>query len=322
MDRRMIGWAISLVFILAITLLFTLSPAPTIMAAEDNASGTATVSNEGPSVTTVAITDMDGGAVGTLNPGTYYKVKVTVSDANSLQDISNIVVKMYLEAKGETASDAERDHYTFKYTAGTPTWEETGPDPTTDSHINPAGCVEPSPLTAASGTYVFQVKLAYIAEPTTGENWTAKAIATDSDSASGSNTETFGVNDYISLSIDDSTLTFSGAPGATDVAPGETPTVATVTSNNNFDIKVKLGGDWIGVTYTDESIPAGNTEVAQDAGKTTGVQTLSTSYKILWPNVGYGKDLTKDCYWFLDIPSPCRNQAYNVTAFIQVVLLA
>lgn len=309
MEKRIFGLAIAFMLVLAL--------APTAMADEElPADGTATVNNSTPSVTLVEIHTVGNGTITELAPWVYYEIRVAVSDANTLEDIDNIVVKMWTTV-GEGGDDAVRNHYTFKYTAGTPTWEEIGPDSETDSHIELAGCVEASPLTGTSGTYVFKVRLAYVAEPTTGTLWTAKAIATDDNEASGDNLTTFDVNDYISLAIDDSTLTFSGAPGAVDVTPNEEQTVATVTSNNIFNVNVRLSADWSGTEHGG-SIPAGNTDAAQTEGK-AGIQELSTAYVTLWPNVAYGESVAKDCYWFLEIPSPCRDDSYTTIAYVQAV---
>ncbi len=309
MDTRIIGLAIAFVLIVAM--------APIAMS-EETAEGTTTVGNATPSVTQVQITELGDTPVSTLDPWTYYKVKVTVSDANTLGDIDDVVVKMYTTAAGEGGSDNEVNHYTFKYDATTTTWSEIGPDGTEPyDHLDTVGCEAPTPLTGESGTYVFKVRLAKVAEPSSSSGWTTKGIATDNDAASGDNTTTFDVNEYISLTIDDSTLTFSGAPGDTNVAPTEQPTLCTISTNSNFDIDVKVSGDWAGATHGG-SIPAANTKAAQD-GSHTGEISLSMTYQTLWSNVDFGESVEKDIYWFLNIPSPQRDDSYTTTVYAQAV---
>ena len=266
-----------------------------------------------PDVTAIAITTMENVAENNLDPQTNYKFKVSVTDNNTLADISTVELKLYVD--NILLSDNRRDHYSFKFTAPG-TWEEIGPD-NDERHLVTDNCVAPD-NSQTSGIYVFVVKFDIIAQPTSSYEWDAWAKATDNNALTDNLTDEnkFNVNNYVSLAVDDSALTFSGSPGQENVQPTENPTVATVDANVNFNIQCK-DNNWTG--SLGGTIGADNTKAAKDASH-TGEITLSTSYGTLWSGVSYGENVTDNIYWFLNIPSSARDPSYTTTFYVKATL--
>ncbi len=279
-----------------------------LVLAEEPASGEATGGNVAPEVTSVT-------APSPVSPQAEFDFPCTVRDNNTLADISTVVLKVYLTDAGEGAVDAKENHYTFTFTAIDNVWTETGPGPDND-HLITGSCTYPANLTLPSDNYKFVIKLSGAATPGTN-TWTAMWIVTDDNSATDNNTGVFTVNEYISIGIDDTTLTFSGNPGAVDLTPTEQPTECTVTSNTNFNIQAKLSGDWSGATHGG-TIGMDNTEAAQDAVKTS-VKTLSDAYENIWTGVGSGENVMENIHWFLDLPVPLRDDVYETTFYVNAV---
>lgn len=277
--------------------------------AQEGASGSAAGGNLTAEVTSVTAPD-------SVDPQAEENFPSTVQDNNTLADIDNVVLKVFLTTAGEGAADAIENHYTFTFTAVDNVWTETGPGPDND-HLITTSCTYPSDLALQSDNYKFVIKLSAVA--TIGE-WTAKWIATDDNNAEGSKTDTFSVTEYISMEIDDTTLTFSGNPGDIDIQPSpEQPTVCTVYTNKTFKISAKLSADWLGGTHGG-TIGMENTEAARTAGKASAV-TLSNAYAIVWTDVAPGEPVIKDIYWFLDLPVPLRDDVYTTTFYVQALTI-
>jgi hypothetical protein len=302
-----------IVLALVIGLLVILMEPSVVFAAsesEQQISGTLN-SYMAPDVTAIAVTTMGDVAEDNLDPQTDYKFKVSVTDNNTLVDISTVELKLYVD--NILLPDDRRNHYTFKFTAPD-TWEEIGPD-TDERHLVTGSC-QPPDNTQKSGDYVFVVKFDVIAQPTLSNQWDAYAKATDNNSTSDNLTDgnKFDVNDYVSLTVDDENLTFTGAPGDENVEPTEQPTVATVDANRPFDIQCKVN-DWTG--SLGDTIGADNTKAAQDNLHTGENILSSTIYRNIWTNASYGEGETKDIYWFLTIPDEANDPSYTTIFFVK-----
>jgi len=292
--------------------LIAMSMAPSkVFAADSSQSISGQLNNSvAPDVTAIAVTTMADVPEDNLDPQTNYKFKVSVTDNNTLADISTVELKLYVD--NILLPDNRRNHYTFKFTAPG-TWEEIGPD-TDNRHLENENCVAPD-NTLTSGDYVFVVKLDVIAQPGVSNLWDVYAKATDDNALTDELTDEnkFKVNDYVSLTVDDAALTFTGSPGQENVQPSENPTVATVDTNRDFDIRCKVD-NWAG--SLGGTIGADNTKAAQGASHENEI-ILSNSYADLWTNVGYGEDVAENIYWFLNIPSSARDPYYTDNLYVQ-----
>ena len=80
--------------VVALILLLTLAPVPAL-AAEDTTSGSFTPTNSNPTVDAVGIYETDRSTVVTaMTPQTEYSLKVTVSDANTINDLDTVKVTL------------------------------------------------------------------------------------------------------------------------------------------------------------------------------------------------------------------------------------
>lgn len=255
---------------------------------------------------------LDSFAPASVDPNSAFDVKVEVRDNDYISDVDEIWLKIYASAKGEGDADSVRDHYTFTWVRGTG-FSEVGPG--TGEHINEGSCQAGNDANTTDN-FKFNIVLGKTACPGNWDVW-AKVVDSASEEDSEEFLAKFSVNEYSSLSIDDATLTFSGNPGETDKAASENPTVCTIDSNTDFKIQVKLSGDWSGSVYGG-SIPMANTYADQD-GSSPYTVTLTAGYQDLWPSVGWGEGVARDCYWFLDFPVPLRDDVYSTTMYLNVV---
>lgn len=90
----------SIVAALGLVLTLALVPmASPVMAAEDTASGSFQVGNVAPTITSVEVIPAAGGsAVSSMTPGTAYKAKIVVNDANTVNDTAQVRVAIVFDS--------------------------------------------------------------------------------------------------------------------------------------------------------------------------------------------------------------------------------
>ena len=200
-----------------------------------NGTGTATVTNSGPSLTGTAIND-GGGWITNLGVLTEYYFYVNVTDLNTLDDIKAVTLELWVS--GQQAADDPLYRYKFRYDetdngdggfAGT--WSQTMP--TAGSYLTQLACSTPALTTATSGSYVFAVSLYTIAK---AGSWNYNATTTDNASVKATAlTKTFSVYKYMLMTYDtgggSQNFAWTGALGAQNVV--DTFDV-TVTSNTAY----------------------------------------------------------------------------------------
>lgn len=249
----------------------------------------------------------------TTDPASATNFSVTIRDNNTLEDIENIKLVLWLAAASEGDADAVENHYTFWHCQDNNDWWEAGPSGS-DEHITEASCVPPSDNTQQSDTYTFNVTLQSEARSGT---WNANVYVYDDNDASDNEVQTFAVNSYFSVSLDDTTLTFSGSPGDTNTVPTEAETVVTATANESYDIEVYGGENWTGTTYG-QTFGIDNLQADADNNFAADAVTLSTSGQDAWSAQDPGEDQTDNIYWELDFPIPLRDDVYTATITVEV----
>lgn len=252
------------------------------------------------------------------DPNSAFDVKVEVRDNDGISDIEEVWLKVYENTKSQGDADSARDHYTFKWVrAGADNWFEVGPDSTSPyDHLVVASCSAGDDA-KTTDNFMFNIKLGVTASPNNKWSVWVKVVDNAGEQDNQEFANKFDVNEYMSLSIDDATLTFSGDPGETDKAASENPTVCTVDANFDFNIQVKLSGDWSGATFGG-SIPMASTHADQN-GSSPWDLNLSAIYQPIWSSVGWGEDVIKNVYWFIDFPLPLRDDVYSTTFYVNVV---
>ncbi len=319
MNQRKIGIAsILALIVIAVFLAQPLAFAATV----DTSSGTATVSNDVPTITSPSFTD----TVPTSKNGAQidvwaeYWIQATVEDLNKLTDLNYIKFIIWGPSSTEGGADDEADHYTFTYTQSTDSWAEVGPG-ASDEHLISGNSVDPANQQLGSGVFKLAFKLAKIAEHTDTATWSIKIIAMDDQATSDSDSSlTFGVNYYAELVINDGTHAWSGqAPGSNDVlitTPGNGKIDVTITSNNAYTLQAKGNGALVSGGNT---IPLINVEIhATTLGSAVG---LTTSYA----NIGgltsqsAGASQAKSFKLWISMPSPQEGGDYTYILSIQVI---
>jgi len=247
----------------------------------------------------------------TTDPVSATNFSVTIRDNNTLEDIENIKLVLWLSTASEGDADAVENHYTFRHCQDNNDWWEVGPGST---HITEENCVAPSDNTAQSDTYTFNITLQCEARSGT---WSANVYVYDDNDQSDNSLQTFTVSAYFSVSLDDSTLTFSGSPGEENTVPTEAETVVTACANGSYDIEVYGSASWTGAAY-EQTFGIDNLQADADNNFAENAVTLSTSGQDVWSAQDPGENQTDNIYWELDFPVPLRDDIYTATITVEV----
>lgn len=284
--------------LMAVLAMLVVGMAPLALA-QESASGEGTANNIAPTVP-----NAEPSPDNQISPESTEMFNCTVKDNNTLADIENVQLILYTTAAGVDGENAVENHYVFWFDPSDNSWHSV----LGAAYIVTGSCTYPDDLTKDNDNYNFAVKLSGGAEA--GTDWNAKWIAIDDNAASGSKTDTFEVLEYISLSIDINTQTFSGDPGATGLTASEGLITCTVSSGTNFDIETKLGADWSGAAYGG-TIGADNTHALGEVSV-----DLTIDYQNVWTDETLGQGVEKTVTYTLDLPMPLRDDVYTATIYI------
>ena len=232
--------------------------------------GTFTI-NAAPSVDAVTMADTS------LTPQSNHVITVDVSDADSIDDISQLVLKLWYDTDGGTVSETEFNNATANaQTAAVLTWTKSGqsavapvltPAGTTWSLVSYTVPSTPAHFSGTSFQWSFTIKVGKVATETNGlDRWQAAAKATDLAGASDFNYDAtnatmnwYGeISGLTSVTVDWGTV----APGLPFNGPGSQQSIgatAVYIANGAYDQKVKSDATWLGNTYTATLDPTGAT---------------------------------------------------------------
>jgi len=219
-------------------------------------------------ISSVSLTTGSDVITTSVDPEVTYKFKFNVFDPDSLDDLNNIVVKIYYEA---STMDDIRSCYTFTWTegAGSTPFVSSPLDYVVTSSVIPTAEEE----LLSSFDFELHFNLDGVAVPSgSSTTWNVDVTVTDDSAATDSNTETvFDVTKYQAFTVSTSSIAFGTAvPGATLTKQQVT---VTLTTNTQVDINVQ-GGD---LTYSSYSIPADQFNAWDDSAEFPTSYTLSTS---------------------------------------------
>jgi len=230
--------------LMALALTLTLAPVGVLA---DGLDPEGDINNVAPTISAYSMKNGDGTAFGsTADCEVEYRVDFTVTDNNTLEDLTNVRVQIGWEdwGSGDPGDANKRSLYVFTWTESTNAW--TG---------SPAGYLDPThtssaPTNKTENSFAFSLyfKLAGVALPANSASWSVYIIATDDSSATGTGGEGgFFLNKYTNLSLGTSALDFGSAnPGA---AFSDSPTTtATITCNTALDLPF-TGDNLMGISY-------------------------------------------------------------------------
>ena len=251
-----------------------------------NGTGTATVSNAGPSITGTAINDGITW-VSYLDVDTEYDFYVNVSDANTLDDISRITLEMWVT--GNEAADNPTYRYKFQYQEtltgdGIIAGAWTQILPTIGAYLNNAACTTPAVPSANSGSYVFAPTMFLTAKAGT---WNYNATVTDGSAIKVTAlSKTFSVYKYLEMTYDagggSQNFAWAAAIGTLNVA--DTFDV-TVTSNTGYSLSAAYENRFYNVSTGEQWANEPSIEVKYGGASMVTLTNATSSYA-QWTSFG------------------------------------
>lgn len=289
-------------------------------ATEGTSTGTATVGNATPTITSVSFTDTvptskDGQQI---DVNTEYWAKASgVDDDNGITDLDYVKFIIWGPSSTEGGADAEANHYTFTWTQATDTWAEVGPG-ASNEHLVIGNCEDPATL---PGDFRLAFKLDKIAEKTATATWTIKIIVMDDSAASATDaTLTFGVNFYAEIVVDDSTHGWTGLSAEDNdvliTSPGDFDIDVTCTSNAAFDLQAKGSG---ALADNGNTIPLVNVEIHKDT--LASAVGLTVSYVDIGglTALSAGSGVSHSFQLWISVPTDTPPGDYVYTLSVQIV---
>jgi hypothetical protein len=271
---------------------------PTVVLADEEGSvtGTFTLGGTAPTVSDVYVTDLSDVTVSTMTPGSSYKVKIDIGDANGMEDIDQVRVALVYDATdtdpsadpGETGNT--QNLVCLKWLKSGDAWS-ISPNSSTTWSLTTLNCVKPSNMTATTGTWVFYVTVGKVANEAAGgatnPGWDLFGEAYDDTNT----IEAWGDRD---LAVEwYGAITVTGSPaafGSVVLAESEKMSSAVSTnyiSNGNYLGQVKsLTDTWTTGTYNVTLVAsapgAGQFSLLADDDANTGdAVNVNTSYQTI-----------------------------------------
>jgi hypothetical protein len=200
-----------------------------------------------------------------LTPQQEYDIKVTVTDTDTIDELNNLVVKLWHDSDGNAHVESDFNSKTADtQTAAIITWTRSGntaaltPGDTTWSLV---GSTLPTAFEGTSFTFVFRVKIGKVATATTDNaKWQVAAKATDAGSLNGY--RAYNVSETYGLPMDwygettvpqdhevvwgslTSGINFNADNAKQRVFSGVDSNVISFIANGNYGEQVKAATSW------------------------------------------------------------------------------
>jgi len=255
--------------IAGLVILLGLMPAGVAFAA-DTTTGSFTVGSVSPNMTTMEIYSDTGLTLiaSTLTPQVEYYKKISVSDANTLNDITELKMKMYYDADGTDPLESTVVAGNTQ-TAAIITWTKAGSVWAIDAgagtswSIVTADCVVPT-LTASSGDWVVAFKIGKVAtESLAPANWDFWGqVKNTAGVVTGTYKRNKMVQWYGEIAVNTPNVNWgvvTPGTGFADNVNEQTGISATWVSNGNYSGKIKSSATWAGSLNTATLDATGNT---------------------------------------------------------------
>jgi len=221
---------------------------PAMAALEGASTGVFSLKNTAPELTGDGVvlyeSDESTGAI-QMMPQTEYAVKISVADANTLNDIDTIVI--VVQEAVYSGPDKDTDQATYQWSS-TGAWSMTGPSGSTWS-INGAECDVPT-LTGTSGDWCLHFTPGKVARESVS-NWKITATVTDKGSLSDNDPELTGLKMlwYGEIEAVDESFGFGivdlGESDQPITDPTDKKTDVSAIANGNYKLESK-SANWVG----------------------------------------------------------------------------
>lgn len=224
----------------------------------------------------------------TVDPRSMFRIRIAVSDNNTINDIESIHIRMEsIDDPGSTAMVAW-DEEGFRLEGGS-------------CRIHPSACEVPKELDGPSATWVFALSLPGGSRSGT---WMIDAVAWD-EVESGNRSLLFTVNSYISVRLSHyGGLDFRVPPGEVQA---RTQIGLEYTANSEFDLLARCSS-FVGSEDPSFEIPPSAFSIGVSSGSTVA---LSNSLSTIASGVSVGTGETFDLEVLLDVPNPFYDQDYR-----------
>lgn len=259
-------------------LLLTLAPATVVYAAPGDVTGSAKGGNTAPTVVALTIVQTGSDTQETaMVPLTEYRVKATLGDINTIDDIVDIEFHVYNTSDGAQSASSKwnaGECAIFKWNKGTGLWTMENDGATTTWGIVTGNCIVPSVFTDPTGVWYLAFRPGELAQADASQNWHAWVRVDDENKNGTGSTETLSsgatMGVYSEISLDAATIVFGDA--GTGIEPGQTGYItdpvtlyltAQVGTNATYALGVKSDATWadggatISLSGTTVTPPAG-----------------------------------------------------------------
>jgi len=339
---------VSIVATLGLMLALVLVPmAPPVMAAEDTATGSFTVGNAAPTITSVEVIPAAGGsAVTSMTPGTAYKAKIVVNDANTVNDTAQVRVAIVFDSDdSDPATDPGETGDTqtlacLKWVKSTDTWSISpiGGTPATTWSITSGSCTKPSDMNLTTGTWEFYFTVGKVATEGIGGAGNAGWDLFGEVNDEGTPVEMWDDRDlamewYGEVTVNTASVDWGSVSPGMDFAEGDPSEEAgisvTYLANGDYDEKVGASQNWTSVSGNatlNTTASPGTNEFSLKADDTTNLAsavnvTASPTYAAI-DNTGTqtdddGEDVTTNSLW-LKLGTSFNEATYTGTIYYQV----
>jgi hypothetical protein len=330
-------WAFSIIAV--ISLVLALSPGVAFAAEGGTAAGSFGCGNSAPDVTVVTLYNVADETVTSMTPQMEYYVKVTISDANTLNDLDTVKVYIYYDANG-VYDDGDRPGTGNTQTCAILTW--TNPSTWT---IDPTGggatwtqetSTVPT-LTGASGDFEFHFKPGKVAtESPDADEWHIYAVADDGTATDSLYQEDCNMAWYGEITVNSGTVNWGSVTAGMDFgegAPSENGSISVkYLANGAYDEKVAANSSWTGVPSGTATLNASGTPSANEfslkaddtgtlPGGSNGLVTASPSYITIDDSGALttesGDTVATNALW-LKLGTPFSAATYSGTIYYQI----
>lgn len=248
-----------------LVLLVTLVPAAAFALTTGESTGSFTVGNVAPTITSVEIIPAGGGsAVTGMTPGVAYKAKIVAGDANTVEDIDQVRVAIVFDGTDAdpTADPGEvgntQNLACLKWVKSSDTWSISPVGGDTTWSLTPASCTKPGNMSLNTGTWEFYFMVGKVATVGSGGNgnpgWDLFGEVKDE----GTPVEAWGDRDlsmdwYGEITVGNSTVDWGSVTPGTGFADGvneQGGISVKYIANGNYQEQVKSEASWTGITQT------------------------------------------------------------------------
>jgi hypothetical protein len=285
----------------------------------NNGNGTVIVTGLPPSILSIQIDPGDGSNASSINVDTYYSVKVTVSDNNTLADLQRLELRLYQNSttwgSSPTLDQERRQGAAWTYTLA---WQQLGSGGWTSPdgvYFDSAHSQYPT-LTATSGTFIFKLKVWSVSHYTAANGWNVQAWAETKSDVQKTRTNNLSVNLYVSLTVPTS-IAWTASAGSSNAQADNMPFIVQYTSN--AVAKLRLNATDPTSQYGD-AFASSNLRIS-DTTNPNGPhsQQLSNTLADWRTGLDVADGASLNAYWFVSVPAGQPTGTYQFTYNVSMV---